>query len=166
MLPLGNLPSELLDRIHRGIDLAAEHVLRARGRFDHVAEPHAADHKQIDVAGVRQLGARCRPVNRRGRDTVVERPQRIANHVHQAGRLREQRSELREHRRQPIGLEVHLPALFGPGHQSRADQRPQLAQDGSRRHACLANDLPQEKGLVRVTEEPAEYSPPGAPEQH
>jgi predicted HTH domain antitoxin len=62
-------------------------------------------------------------------------------------------------------LEVHLAPLDGAPQETGGCQQLQLALYRPHGGTCLARDLPQVVGLVRVAEEPPEDTPTGAPEK-
>lgn len=91
------LPLKLLDWIDRGIDLATERALDLPETVHDVAERHTAHNQEIDVAVVPKLVPRGRAEDERSHDAIRQRRQRIAQHVHQSGRLGKERPQLGEH---------------------------------------------------------------------
>lgn len=92
-----HLPAELCRRIYDRRDLASQGPVRAGEGIHNLAQRDVADDQQINVAALLQLVPRRGSENGRRGNPRRERCERPAQHVHDAGRLRQERQKLREH---------------------------------------------------------------------
>lgn len=127
-----NFGAELLNGIHRRIDVPPDESLRIRQKIHDVTESDVADDEEVNVAGVLQLVACCRTEDECHVDAAIQGPKRLSHDVHEPGRLREERLKLGEDRRRPVGLKIHLPPVLRAAHEPGADQHRELALNGSR----------------------------------
>lgn len=164
-MPSPELRLKLAGWIDGGIEVSAEPILSFGQCLHHVLEPGVSDHQQIDVAVLPQRAAGRGAEHERDHDPLAERSQPLAKPVDEPGGFRKQALQLREDRRVPVSLEVHLPAIHGSPHEPNGRQLLQLALHSTDRGAREPGDLAKVVPLIGVPQQPRKDAPPGAPEQ-
>lgn len=164
-MTVADLLAEFRGRVDGRVHIAPESLLGRDEGVDDGREGRVPHDEQVDVTFIPQVAACHRPEDEGQRDAVGKRRECFAQHVDGAGRLQEERSQLRKHRRGAIRLEVDLPArdraLEDPG----AREGVEFALNRAVRGTRLPHDLSQVEGLIGVPEKPGKDAAPGLPEQ-
>lgn len=84
-----DLRTELGRRVHGGVDLAAELLLRGRQRLDDGRKGQIADDEDVDVAGALELAASGRAEDQGNIDTLGQRSERRPHDLNETGGLRD-----------------------------------------------------------------------------
>ena len=166
MVFLGQSTTELVDRIHGGIDLAPELALRSReSTNDFRRRESVTNDEQIDVARRPFLAGRNRSKDESDRDPLSFRLQRGPKQIRNSKRFANQTPQLSENGTVRIGLIVGLTAL------DRSNQNPsrrkifQIPLDPTGAARQHSNDLTLVETPVNMREQQAKDRLPSRPKQ-
>jgi hypothetical protein len=131
-----NPPSELLRRLHHGVDLATEPIFSSRQNVCDVPEGDVPDDEEVDVARGTALGIGQRAEDEGRFDPRRQAGEGRAQRLRQARRLDHDGSQLFEHRTAAIRLVVDLPAALRAFEDPCTDERRELPRGDC--STCLA----------------------------
>ena len=154
MVTSGQLRSEFALGIYRRVDVAPQSGLGQFGGTGDRREWSCPDDEHVDVA-VDSKGTACRgPKHGCQSQLIGDGTQGIAQHVCHAYGLRQETSQIGEHRALLVRLKVHLAAVDAPGNHASLLQQGQFALDPAQRGSSFAGELAKVERFVRMTEQP------------